>query len=166
MSQQVAIQKSKGGEKTLPVLDEIAKCFEAVRKRAFDLFEKRGRELGHELEDWLRAERELLGSQAAELVEKDGAYEMQIALPGFAVKEIEVTATANTVIVHAAREEEKKTERGTVLWTEFGSNKVYRRFEVPNPIDVDKVTATLQDGLLKINAPEIAKPKKIAATAA
>ena len=31
---------------------------EEIRKRAYELFEARGREEGHELEDWLRAEEE------------------------------------------------------------------------------------------------------------
>lgn len=32
---------------------------EEIRKRAFELFEARGREEGHALEDWLRAEEEI-----------------------------------------------------------------------------------------------------------
>jgi hypothetical protein len=31
-----------------------------IRERAYQLFEARGREPGHELEDWLRAEAEIL----------------------------------------------------------------------------------------------------------
>jgi len=30
-----------------------------IRKRAYELFEARGREPGHELDDWLQAEREI-----------------------------------------------------------------------------------------------------------
>ncbi len=30
-----------------------------IRNRAYELFEARGREEGHELEDWLRAEEEI-----------------------------------------------------------------------------------------------------------
>jgi len=52
-----------------------------------------------------------------------------------------------------------------VLWTEFDSNEVYRRFQVPNPINADKVTATLENGILKINALETAS-KEIKAAAA
>lgn len=164
---QVAIKKvDDASKKALPIFDEIAKRFEAIRQRAFDLFEKRGRELGHDLEDWLNAERELLGWPAAELAEKDGSYEMQITLPGFEAKDIEVTATPSEIIVHAATKEEKKSEKGNVLWTEFGSNDVYRRFQVPNPINVDKVTANLENGLLRIKALGIAKPKEVAAKAA
>jgi hypothetical protein len=32
---------------------------EAVSRRAYELFQERGRQPGHELDDWLRAEREL-----------------------------------------------------------------------------------------------------------
>jgi HSP20 family protein len=100
------------------------------------------------------------GWPAAELAEKDGAYEMQIALPGFEGKDVEVTATPTEVIVHAETKEEKKTQKGTVLWTEFGSNDVYRRFDVPNTIAVDKVTASLENGILRIKAPQTVKPEE------
>ena len=33
---------------------------EQVRRRAFDLYEQRGREDGHDLDDWLLAESELV----------------------------------------------------------------------------------------------------------
>ena len=32
-----------------------------IRRRAYELYEQRGREEGHELEDWLRAEEEVTG---------------------------------------------------------------------------------------------------------
>ena len=35
-----------------------------IRLRAHELYEARGREDGHELEDWLRAEEEITGKQA------------------------------------------------------------------------------------------------------
>ena len=164
---QVAINKVSDASKApVPVFEEIAKRIEGVRQRAFDLFEKRGSELGHDLEDWLKAEHELLGWPAAELAEKDGSYQMHVSLPGFETKDVEVTATPTEVIVHAATKEEKSAQKGNVLWTEFGSNDVYRRFEVPNPVNVDKVTATLENGILRINAPETAKPQEVKAAKA
>jgi HSP20 family molecular chaperone IbpA len=70
--------------------------------------------------------------------------------------------------VHAAYEHEKKTEEGKTLWSEFGSNNVYRRFEVPNPIEADGVTAKLEKGILHIKAPKAVakKEKKISVMAA
>jgi hypothetical protein len=37
---------------------------EQVRRRAFELYEQRGREEGHELDDWLQAELEIVRKQA------------------------------------------------------------------------------------------------------
>lgn len=34
-----------------------------IRERAYQLFEERGGELGHDLEDWLQAEAEVLGNR-------------------------------------------------------------------------------------------------------
>jgi len=159
---QVAVKKVNGGSKeTLPIFGELAKRFEAIERRAFDLFEGRGCELGHDLEDWAKAEHEL-GFPAAELSEKNGAYKIEIALPGFEAKEVEVTATPEEVVVHAATKQERTGEKDDVLWTEFGSDDVYRRFELPNPINTEKVTANLENGLLCVSAPEIAKAKAAA----
>jgi hypothetical protein len=36
---------------------------ERIRARAYQLFEERGGELGHDLEDWLEAEAEILGNR-------------------------------------------------------------------------------------------------------
>ena len=43
-----------------PELLDDRKLHEMIARRAYDLFEKRGREEGHECEDWLEAERQLL----------------------------------------------------------------------------------------------------------
>ncbi len=78
---QVEVQKvDKSSKDTLAVFGGLAKRLGAIERRAFDLFEKRGRELGHDVEDWLNAEQEL-GWPAPELSEKDRAYEIQIASP-------------------------------------------------------------------------------------
>jgi len=37
----------------------VANAPEFIRKRAYQLFEMRGRQSGHELDDWLLAEREI-----------------------------------------------------------------------------------------------------------
>lgn len=34
---------------------------EEIRRRAYELYEERGREDGHDVEDWLRAEAEITG---------------------------------------------------------------------------------------------------------
>ena len=149
----VAVQKVKKlGSEPLPIFETIEKRLDEVRRRAFELFKKRGYRLGYELDDWLKAEHAVFGWAAAELAEKDGKYEAQITLPGFEPKEVQVTATPSEIIVHAETKHEKKIEEPNVFWTEFGSNDVYRRFELPVLIDVDKISATLDNGMLHVIA--------------
>lgn len=164
----VAITKVREEEKRLPLFEEIERRFEAVKRRAFELFEGRGREHGHHMEDWLQAEQEIMGWPAAELVETDGAYELEITLPGFESKEIEVTAMPDDLIVHAASESRKEKKEEGIVWTEYGANDVYRSFHIPRTIDVDHVVATLDKGILHVKAPvaQVARPKPIAVAAA
>lgn len=160
----VAIQKVETGEmKALPVFEEIEKRLKGVRQRAFELFQNRGREIGHDLDDWLRAEHEVMGWPAAEMTDLDGKYEVDLTLPGFDAKQVQITATPSEIIVHAQYKPERKAEPCKVLWTEFGPNDVYRRFETPQPIDVDKIHATLDKGMLHVIAAKapLAKPKPI-----
>ncbi len=35
-----------------------------IRRRAYEIYEERGREDGHDLDDWLRAEAEITGATA------------------------------------------------------------------------------------------------------
>jgi HSP20 family protein len=101
------------------------------------------------------------------MTETDAKYEVDLTLPGFDAKQVQVTATPSEIIVHAQYKPEKK-EQGKVLWSEFGTNDVYRHFETPQPIDVDKAHATLDKGILHVTAAKAAaaKPKPIQVAAA
>jgi len=150
---EVSIQKVKDpARETLPIFADIAKRIDAVRQRAHELFENRNDQIGRPLEDWFTAERELFGWTAAELSEKDNAYEIDFTLAGFDPKDVQVTATPKEILVRAATKEERKGGKEKVLWSEFGSKDVCRRFELPTAIDTDKVNATLDKGVLHIKA--------------
>ncbi len=159
--QQIEDQK----EKTMPVFAKIAERIEDVRRRAFALFERRDSNHGHDLEDWFTAEREVFGWPAAEMAERDTEYELQMTLPGFDAKDVQVTATPSEIIVHAETASEKSTAQANVLGTEFASNDIYRRFEMPLPIDVDKTEAMLDQGVLRITAAKAVAKEKAAIVA-
>ncbi|HWF67177.1 MAG TPA: Hsp20/alpha crystallin family protein [Acidobacteriaceae bacterium] len=163
----ISIQRIKDAtDQPIPLFHEIEKRIGEVRQRAFEFFDKRGRELGHDLADWIHAEHEVLGWPAAELAEKNGEYKLEMTLPGFSANQVEVTATPTEIVVHSAIKPETKAAEDHVLWTEFGPNDVYRQFRLPQPIDVAKTSAALDNGLLKIIAtkmpPVTAKPIAIA----
>lgn len=152
----VAIQKVNSASKqTLPIFEAIEKQFEAVRRRAFDLFEKRGCQNGQELDDWLKAERELMGAPATELSEKDGVYRLTVALAGFEGKDVEVIATPVEVILHAEASEKTPGKAGSDLDAGVSKSEVYLRMEMPGAIDTEKVEAKFEKGVLQITAPMV-----------
>lgn len=164
----IAVQKIEDkNTKRLPLFEEIEKQFDKVRQRAFQLFETRQNEADHDLEDWLRAEHEVMGWPAAELKEADSGYDLALTLPGYEPKEVEVTVTPKEIIVHANTEQEKKGAEKKCVWSEFQSNEIYRRFELPEAIDPDKATANLDKGMLHVRTPKmprtLAKPIKVQA---
>ena len=53
------ILMAKVGEGSLELTEEL------IRLRAYHFYENRGREDGHDVEDWLRAEAEIMGKKPA-----------------------------------------------------------------------------------------------------
>ena len=153
----VTIQKvAMSSDRTMPVFGEVETLLESIRRRAFDLFAGRGCGDGQALKDWLQAEREFCWP-AAEFVESDKGCTLSVALPGYAPSDITVTVTPREVIVHASHMAGQKEEskRDEVCWSEFRSDDVYRRLELSADIDVNSVTASLKNGILKIAAKKL-----------
>jgi HSP20 family protein len=165
----VEIEKVDGKKAaTASVLDEIKELAERVRERAFELFERRGRGNGFELEDWFNAERDLVRIPEAELIEKDGKFEVRMNAPGFDARDIKVTALPDALIVRAESTHRHDGKDGNVRFCEFGQKTLFRRFDLPETIDVDKVSADLDKGVLHLTASKAKheaapKPQAIAA---
>lgn len=159
----VAVQKVRKPETAPSLFQSMDTLFEDVRKKAFELFQGRGALDGYELDDWFKAERDLVWMPESELVETDKEFQMKIAVPTMEVKDIQISALPDAVIVQGetSRKEEKK--EGKVLFSEFSEKKLFRRFEMPAGIDVEQVKATLENGVLQITAAKAAAPieKKI-----
>lgn len=164
---QLDVQKVPSAEdRTLPVFDELDKLADRIRLGAYNLFARRGASDGAALDDWLAAEREICWPPA-KLVERDGAFVLELALAGFEPAEIAVTATPREIIVKAAHEHAKKSDGegdAKLRWSEFRSDNVLRRVELPRAVDVDKITAGLMNGLLTITAPQAQERRAAAAS--
>jgi HSP20 family protein len=162
----IAVQKYQKTE-TAPFFEEVQNLFDRIRRRAYGLFEWRGRGHGQDVDDWLAAERELLWTPPAELTEKEDAYQARIAAPGFDAKELQVSATPQCIVVKGQADHVGEKEEGNIRFSEFAERTLFRRIDLPEPIDVDKVKATLDKGLLLLTAEkaEKSKPKNIAVTA-
>lgn len=142
-------------DRKLPVFREFDKIAEQIRVRAYNLFADRGFSTGNDLEDWLTAQREVCWP-TAELVEEEDEFEIQVALAGFEAKEISVTATPREIIVKASHKHSRKEDKDkTVHWSEFRRNDVFRQIPLPSNVNVEKIEAEFENGMLKIEAPKM-----------
>lgn len=160
----VSIQKVRRSEAaTAGVKEAVYDLFEQVRRRAYELFEGRGYAAGWELEDWLRAERELVWSPLSEVVETDQEIRLRVAAPGIEAPDLQVTVTPEWVLVQGETSQKREKQEGAVHLSELRGRKLYRRLELPAPIDVEATTAKLEKGVLEIRAAKAgaaAYPKK------
>lgn len=164
MSTTIAVQKIPDAtQRTEPVFAAVDGLLNDIRSRAYELFAQRGLRERSALDDWLEAEREIAWP-AAELVEDDAGYRLEVALPGYRPQEVNVTATPQEIIVSAASERQGADKpmppaAGVVRWSEFRSDRVCRRIELPGAIDTNEVTAALENGLLTVKAAKQAQAR-------
>lgn len=149
----IAITKVKeNGAESLSLFGEMKALAERVRRRAYELFQRRHPSEGSPLDDWLKAERELIWAPESDLVEKNGEFELQVAVPGFDAKEISLTALTDALIVRAESAHSHEKSDGNVYFCEFDGKTLFRKFDLPMRIDIDQVTARLENGILQISA--------------
>lgn len=127
---------------------------EAIRQRAFELFMQRGDNSGNELDDWCAAEREILGMASGDVLEHGEAYDVDVSLPGFSAREVEITATDNEVVVHALMMTTRDDTDANTDWSESVESEIYRRFRLPTPVSAERISARFDDGVLHVHAPK------------
>jgi HSP20 family molecular chaperone IbpA len=113
-----------------------------IRARAFAISQQRD---GCALDHWLEAERDLTVKLESNLVENDSEYELSLAAYEFKAGNLNVTALPWALVIRGGSE-----------------RTLFARFELPDEVDVEQVTAGLYSGTLRINAPK-ARPEKRAA---
>ena len=149
----VAIARVHEGQEAEPSFpDELKALTNQIRERAFSLFQKRSGGDGDALNDWLQAEKDLTCATESDLVEEDSAFRLRVSVPGFADKDLKVTALPDALVVSAEASHHHEKDEGDVYFREFGEKQLYRRFELPKTINVDKVTAHIENGMLQITA--------------
>lgn len=90
-------------------------------------------------------------------------YIIEASVPGFRPQEIQITAQSGALTIHAARDEEKKEEKGGYVRRERYQGEMSRTVALPGAIDEGNVEATYENGVLTVRVPkaESARPRPI-----
>lgn len=102
-------------------------------------------------------------SPAIDLVETDESYALEADLPGMKKDDIELVVVDNLVTIKGERRHETEARREGYHRFERQYGTFQRTFEIPGGFKADGVSATFEDGVLRVTLPkrEEMKPKQI-----
>jgi HSP20 family protein len=137
--------------------ERFEKVYGEIANRAFSIFENDGRLFGRDLENWFKAETELFHPVHVNVAEADGTVTVVAEVPGFEVKDLEVTLEPQRLVISGKRETKEETKKGKTVYQEQCSNEIFRAVPLPAEVDASKATATLKNGVLELQAPKSVK---------
>jgi HSP20 family protein len=100
-----------------------------------------------------RFERNCGCAVAANILEKDEQFEIQIAAPGLRKEDFKLEVEKNLLSVSFEKPEEENQKEESWIRREFEAGSFVRSFTIPEQTDVDKITARYENGILYIGVP-------------
>jgi HSP20 family protein len=132
------------------LLERMRELSQSVARRAYEFFEERGGEIGHSLEDWFRAETELLRRVPIELTETETQFKVRAEVPGFTPEEIKVSVEPGQLIVSGESEIKGEEKAGEIVYNERRSRRFCRTVDLPAEVDPGRASAVLSNGVLEL----------------
>ena len=137
------------------MFERMAEVTRRAAENAFSFFSERGGELGRELEDWFKAETELLRPAPIEITENPKEIKVKAIVAGFDPEDIEVKVKDNSLTINGESEEKKRNDDESTFYSEWRSNRFFRQMTLPSEVDAERTRADLSDGVLEIVLPKL-----------
>ncbi|MEN6456991.1 MAG: Hsp20/alpha crystallin family protein [Prolixibacteraceae bacterium] len=82
-------------------------------------------------------------------------YEIEVAAPGLEKKDFHIDVKDSVLTVSSEKKEEREKKEGNkVVFSEFNYTSFSRSFQLPDGIDINKISASHQNGILKVTLPK------------
>ena len=98
---------------------------------------------------------------SADVYETDDEYVFEFELPGFKKDDVKVKVEDNVLTVFSELQEEKKDDKDKnyhIVERRYGAFK--RQFSLPENVDVEKIDAKFEDGVLQLKVQKKEEEKK------
>ncbi|WP_255169926.1 Hsp20/alpha crystallin family protein [Natrononativus amylolyticus] len=90
------------------------------------------------------------GSNGLDVAEYDEEFVVTVDVPGYEKEDIEVRLSGETLHVAGERERETDEEADTYLRRERTARSFSRRVRLPDPVDAEDVSASVDNGVLTV----------------
>ncbi len=112
-------------------------------------------------DNWI--ERTSVSTPAINVLENEHGYELELAAPGMTKDDLKVSLDdEGDLMINMEKKEETKDEkkRGRYLRREFSYSKFQQTMLLPDNADKEKITATVENGVLLVTIPKV-EPKVV-----
>lgn len=114
-----------------------------IAQRAYEFFEARGGEHGHDWEDWFRAESELLRPVSVAVSESERRISLRVNVLGFDAGQVKVSVEPTRVAVLGTK---GKATRGMSDYPE----QTFRIIELPSSVNPEAAAIAFESGVIKL----------------
>lgn len=100
---------------------------------------------------------------AIDLSETEGAFLVEAAVPGLKAEDLNITVENNVLTISGEVRREEKTKERNYHRVERSYGKFQRSLTLPNTVKFDEISASMKDGVLRVEIPkaEEVKPRRV-----
>ena len=91
---------------------------------------------------------------AANIIENPDAFKLEIAAPGMNKEDFRINLENNILTISAELDDQKREEGKNYTRKEFYYGSFSRAFTLPKSIDLDKIRADYEAGILRVTLPK------------
>ena len=96
---------------------------------------------------------------AVNIKELEKGFEIEVAVPGLRKEDFSITLDKGLLTISSESKMENKEESDKYTRREFSFNSFRRSFNLPDSVDMDKIKARHENGILTIVLPKIDEAK-------
>lgn len=112
--------------------------------------------------DWMP--RTSVATPAVNVTEDDKEYKVEVAAPGMTKEDFNVHLTdEGQLVISMEKKQENKEDEKKYLRREFSYSKFEQAMSLPEDVEKEKISATVNDGVLTIDLPKkecVEKPRE------
>lgn len=143
-----------------PLFERAQEISNLIARRAYELFESSGFADGHDHENWLRAESEILLPAPVDITETENELIVRADVPGFSESDVEVRVEPKRLCIVGKRQQASERTEGKTIYSERRFSQLLRVLDLPEQVDPSSVRAVLGDGVLEVTMARIGAGRK------
>ncbi len=86
--------------------------------------------------------------------DEEGQYTVEVELPGLSKEDVDLQMDESSLVIKADKETTSEDKAEGYVRRERGRMSFYRQVPMPSDVDVERATAKLEDGILRVVLPK------------